>query len=219
MPREKIPYHSPLSFDELCRLEDRDIWEQLPGENLAWFSTFNQFRLVGPERNLTRFYRNYRIARGTEQKNTVAMKLPSRWCEISAGWFWKNRAEAWDAAMRDMQELAAQEVLQTGLALSHERLRKLSLMANKLETILLDDDRPKYINADLLEQYRGVLDDIAKEKGERNKETKILGMQTGTVIIQTSWGRGGSATDAWEAKKIDPSIVVEAEKDGEHAER
>lgn len=193
-------------------IQDRDPWEQLPDEPTYWYSLFDKFRLMGPTRTLRKFYRQERAARG-KRDIEVNEGISSYWSKMATNWRWRERAEAWDEVVREGQEDEVVEVLGAGLALSHERIRKLELLAEKLEGLLFDpaNKRPSPY---LVEQYRGVLDDIAKEKGERGKEIKIGGTRNGPPVIFTEWGRGGTATNAWdqiEAPSVDAIVVEEVE--------
>lgn len=193
--------------NEIEEVPERDPWEQMDKEPQRWFNLFNDFRLLGPNRTLRKLYRNKREQRGMPDipQNYGA---PSNWAHYYRDWRWKERAEAWDEVVREKQEDDTVDVLGSGLALAHNRIVKLVELADRIEGILLD---PKAkISPYLVEQYRGILDDIAKEKGERSKEVRLTGTKGGPVVIETSWGRGGSASDAWETKQISaPSDAIE----------
>lgn len=89
-----------------------------------------------------------------------------------------------------------EEALQSGLALRSERVRKLKALAARMEADLLDDvnDRlwvevekaigsgqfqkfvtVKEFNASEVREYRGALDDIAKELGDRKLINEVTG--------------------------------------------
>lgn len=180
-------------------LQERDPWDRMDGEPLYWYSLFNQFRLMGPSRKLRTFYRKKRAESGMSDLKPE-WGTPTNWVHYARDWKWKERAEAWDAEMREQQEGEAEDTLTNGIAMSYKRIERLIALADKLEEIIFHGNRAP--SPYMVEQYRGILDDIAKEKGERSKEVRLTGSKSGPIQIETSWGRGGSASDAWERKQI-----------------
>lgn len=117
---------------------------------------------------------------------------------------WADRAREFDASWEARKTAEAEAVLNFGLAHSHERLRKLYRLAALLEAQIyergiygdlhnlwvpdvksigtgefaerVDIER---FNAPLLEQYRKVLEDIAKETGGRVQKQET----TGTIDV------------------------------------
>ena len=193
---------------DIQTLKEPDPWEQLPDEPNYWYSIFTEFRLLGPRRSLRRFYRKKRELEGKPDIPSY-QGAPTSWSFAARDWHWHARAKAWDDMVQQRQEEEVEEVLNSGLSLAHERIRKLTAVAQKLEEYILAPET-KRISPYILEQYRGLLDDIAKEKGERIKETRITGAKGGPVQIITEWGRGGSATEAWEAKQLPAQAQIEA---------
>jgi hypothetical protein len=183
-----------------------DPWDQLEQESNLWFARFDMFRLLGPSRSIPKTYRKWR------EREDPNLKY-SDWYREAKLYNWDERAAAWDEVNRELQEDRIQEVYGSGLALSHERVAKLILIAEKLEAFILDKKTTR-ISPFVIEQYRGILDDIAKEKGERLKETRVTGTAGGPILIETSWGRGGSASDAWKQLEA-PTIeaIIEEVKD------
>ena len=174
---------------------DRDAWDKEDNEPSLWYDRFTKYRLLGPSRSLRKLWRVVRFEQGQDdiKKNQGA---PHLWNEKAKIWRWKERAEAWDEYERERREDEAEEILQTGLALAHIRVMKLQKLAEKIEDNLLKSGTR--MSPYVVEQYRGILDDIAKEKGERAKETRIAGFNGGPIVIETAWGRGGSASIAWD---------------------
>jgi hypothetical protein len=173
--------------------EGGDAWDQQEGEPKLWYERFSIFRLIGPGRTTAKAYRKWRLlVKGETAKQYAA----NHWYDMAKEWNWEARASAWDDAIREEQEDRAQEVYADGLSFAHERVAKLKLVAQKLEDYILDKKTTR-ISPYVIEQYRGILDDIAKERGERQKDVRITGVGGGPIMIETQWGRGGSATDAW----------------------
>lgn len=185
-----------LTLEQLSSYADRDPWERLPDEPSRWYERFDLYRLLGPTRALRVAYRRYRELRGMKDLR-VGSGIPPEWAHTAKQWLWKERAELWDAHCRMEQERITEEVMNEGLALSYQRVEHLKRLAAKIEATLLDPKRNS-LSPYMIEQYRGILDDIAREKGERQREMRWTGPGGGPVQIETQWGRGGSATEAWQ---------------------
>jgi hypothetical protein len=109
----------------------------------------------------------------------------------------------------DIQRVIAEgeaEALTSGLALRSERVKKLKALALRLERDLFGDGTDDYIWTDQVKgvgsgdvaeiveyeefnsaeivQYRGLLDDIAKEVGERVQKSELTGKDGGPVTFK-----------------------------------
>lgn len=185
--------------------DDRDFWDQQPDESKLWFDRFDIYRLIGPGRSISKAFRKYRlITRGIGS----GVRAENHWYDASKEWKWEERATAWDDAMRGERDDEAYEVFNTGYALPHVRIDKLSLVAKRLEDFILDPKTTR-ISPFVIDQYRGILDDIAKERGERQKETRITGPAGGPIVIETSWGRGNAANERWKTLEGPKDPVIE----------
>lgn len=192
---------------------DRDAWDQLENEPDLWFERFSQFRLLGPRRSMRKVYL---ICRKRDGKEHVEHAAPSNWSEKARLYHWHERAAAWDRQKIDEQEEEAERIFGEGLALPHTRVDHLKQLAKKMEDYLLDK-RTTRLSPHLIEQLRGTYDDIAKELGQRVKETRITGPGGGPVEITTSWGRGGSATEAWQNATVVESTADDQKRiEGSH---
>jgi hypothetical protein len=191
-------------MDKLIEYADNvDIWDLQPGEPSIWHERFEYYRLMGPLRTIGKAYRRYR--KDIDNVETTA-SATHYWREKAAQWKWEERAQAWDATVQEEKEERALSVFSEGLSLSHERVAKLKLIAQKLEEYILDP-RTTRVSPHIIEQYRGLLDDIAKERGERSNKVSISGPSGGPIVIETQWGRGGSASEAWKSL---PSPVIDS---------
>lgn len=138
------------------------------------------------------------------------MQIPGAWQVASSAWQWKERAAAWDehiqAELIAKEEARQREILSTGYAVMANRVQALNQLAEILTQESVTYDR-RYLadvksigagplaervdlerfNSGLLEQTRGVLDDIAKELGDRRKNMDITtnGQQVNqsTVVV------------------------------------
>ena len=93
----------------------------------------------------------------------------------------------------DVKEIIKREhktAMETGLALKAMRISKLKRLARRLEKDLLTDEDKLWIsgkygksfNASEVDQYRGILDDIAKELGERSARVDVAA--TGPIEVR-----------------------------------
>lgn len=186
--------------DELIALPEEeevipDPWDQLPDEPDYWYMHFTNFRLLGPGRTVQKYTRWWKAKNGGTP-GELASHNNTNWTAKARMYRWRERALAWDTYTKEMRNDQAEAILTTGLALMPERVDRLSRIADKLESYILDPKITR-ISPYVLEQYRGILDDIAKEVGQRVRENRWTGPKGGPIVIETAWGRGGSASEAW----------------------
>lgn len=100
-----------------------------------------------------------------------------------------------------LQEQGEESALTTGLALKSERVIRLKVLAQALEEDIFGDRlwvsdvkgvgsgdaaevvKFEYFNKAEVESYRGVLDDLAAEMGERSKSLAVTGAGGGPVQV------------------------------------
>jgi hypothetical protein len=153
----------------------------------------NDWLRLGAGRTLNLLLERYSdLHHNTPTQSLNTLKLWSK------SYDWQARASAYDAIWEQRKTQEREAVLNYGLALDYERLRKLYRLAAMLEAqiyergldgvlhnIWLPDVKSigsgefaervdiERFNAPLLEQYRKVLDDIAQETGGRTKHMKV----------------------------------------------
>ncbi len=71
-----------------------------------WFSRWDAYRAMGPERSLMAAYREWRVQRGAEGCRVTS--ISASWLRNSRKWNWKARAEAWDEHRRQLDYIAEQ---------------------------------------------------------------------------------------------------------------
>lgn len=187
--------------------EDRKPWERIEDEPGLWFNRFEQLRLLGPERSMLALYRSkWREKRekagkgGTKEPKSI----PGSWDKAAKKWNWKERWDAWDHYESERVAAEAEasrlEILSSGYAQRHERVKSLNKLANLLLGELETEDKRwlpdvKQIgggefaervdiirfNSPLIEQFRKTLDDLAAEMGERVKGIEIAGKDGGPI--------------------------------------
>lgn len=122
---------------------------------------------------------------------------------------WQQRAATYDAEIEQQKDQAAREAMQKYLALDYHRVMQLVELADFLRNQLYEQNADgdyhnvwnpdvKQIgsgenatvvdivrfNAPIIDQFRGVLDDIAKETGGRIKKSEFTGAN-GSPLIPT----------------------------------
>jgi hypothetical protein len=130
----------------------------------------------------------------------IRTEAPSHWYQEAKKWRWEERAAAWDAYQDALieKQIAAEEkhVIRTHYALKHKRIAELDAIVSRLIGYLDDEanvwlpdvkaigvgpvaerviERVDIIrfNEAIFAQIRGYLADIAAEKGERVKNSKM----------------------------------------------
>lgn len=162
--------------------------EPQKGETQKAIQACNDFLRMGVGRTLSALAEKY-----TESlQNTPPTKSYDTLRDWSRTFNWQSRAAAYDATWEQRKNEERQKVMNYGIALDYERVTKLKRLADFLEEqIFEEDDNGKHpnvwvrdvkrigygdtaetvdiehFNAPLLAQFRGVLDDIAKEVGGR----------------------------------------------------
>lgn len=211
MPRAKGTTNKELTIPQKAALIDlenlveQDAWDQLPGEPLDHWQIFTAYRMLGPNRTLRNTYRVMQVKKGRPPNENITSA--TAYTTLAKLWKWEERASAWDRYNLALQEEARQEIFQKGLALDYERVRSLIEVADILKQQI---EKDKYPNHYVVEQFRGALDDIAKEVGGRSK----IATQTNTqvnVVLETKWGRGGSASALWGDTVIESESPLEKE--------
>lgn len=127
---------------------------------------------------------------------------------------WRVRAAAYDDYLAEQDRLTRErrraEILESGLALDYERVQELKVLADFLiEQMNQQDEAGNYanvwlpdvkqigggnnaervdivrFNAAIIDQLRGVLDDLAKETGGRIRRNELFGQGDGGAIPHT----------------------------------
>lgn len=162
-----------------------DAPEESPKARRAW----TDYLALGPDRSLEKLLNQYQTNTRAPTKNITTLKTWSR----RYGW----QARLQEIADREVREAEAREaahrreILETGYALPHERVALLKRLIDPIVEDLTGEKRwlkdAKWIgsgedgekielerfNSAGYEALRGLLDDIAKEKGERVKAVKV----------------------------------------------
>lgn len=167
----------------------------------------NDWLRMGPGRSLTDLRQRY-VDTNQNQHITGSLATLRDW---SMKFQWADRAKVYDAEWEARKNADHEAFMAHGLALSHERLRKLYRLEAMLEAQIyergLDDvlhnlwvpdvksigsgDNAERVdierfNSAIIEQYRKVLEDIAKETGGRIQKQEVTGANGGVIPILIS---------------------------------
>lgn len=176
--------------------------ERKERESTKAIQACNDYLLMGPGRSLQKLHRIY-IGYTSEKPPVSHLRTLAEW---SRRYEWQARAALYDTAIQEQKITFAAEAIQTGLASTYERVLALKKLADSLTTeiwepggnlvpgkVWLNDakqigkgpyaERIDLIrfNAPLIEQYRGVLDDLARETGGRKQQFEHSGPGGGPI--------------------------------------
>lgn len=164
------------------------------GESYRAAQACNDFLRSGPGRSLPALREKYSDS-DQIQPPTRSIGTLKRW---STRYSWQERAETYDVELERQKNARRQEVMESGLALDFERTDELKRLAHFLidqvyeqgkdgiyHNIWLPDVKQigsgynaeridiERFNAAIIDQLRGVLDDLAKETGGRQKRVDV----------------------------------------------
>ncbi len=167
----------------------------------------NDWLRMGPGRTIPRLLELYKKS-GENVAPTLSMGTLINW---SSHYDWPSRAPLYDAHLEEEKNRRAKEIMASGLALAYERVATLQKLADTLEqeiyergetgvlhNIWLPDVKQvgsgeyaervdlERFNGSILEQFRGVLDDIAREVGGRKQRSEISGPEGKPIPIDAS---------------------------------
>lgn len=178
--------------------------ERRTGESGSAVVACNDWLRLGPGRKLTTLAQRY-METPENPPPTRSLQTLRTW---SKKYVWQDRAAEFDAAEERIKDATRQRVLAEGLALDYERVTRLVRLAEDLEGQIYEElnglrarlwlpdvkqigsgefaERVDIVrfNAALIEQFRGTLDDIAKETGGRVKKSEITGRDGGPLEMR-----------------------------------
>lgn len=179
------------------------IYERQAGETAKNFACFLLYRNTSPlERSMLKSWNDY-TSKTSKGRKGPYNDTPTAYRKIVHEFQWIERAKAYDDMLRKEQEENAsklrqieqderEKILTSGYALLHKRIEALDKMASIIEDTMRDDKKnivAQWVTPDKVREYRGCLDDIAKELGERQKtKLEISGKDGGVIEIHTQWG-------------------------------
>ena len=164
----------------------------------------NDYLRMGPGRSLRDLVARYRDA----GRNTTPTRSFSTLGDWSPRYGWVERAAQYDARLEAAKNAEAERIMREGLALAHERVRKLDVLAGFLEkqlyeigekgtyhNVWMPDQKGigqgeymtivdiEHFNGSLIREFRETLADLAAETGGRVSRQQIEGVGGGPVVI------------------------------------
>jgi hypothetical protein len=183
-----------------------EVWDRQPAEGPKAYKAFLLYRNLGARRSLDAAYQ---LSLPEQQKSNK--RATGRWTEWSRQFQWLTRAQAWDTwrqaeherIEQELEKEEIQRVMSLRYAKSYYRVEDLNTVAENLlkeiketDKVWLPDvksigggefaERVDLIrfNAQLFQQYRGTLEDIAAELGGRVKKQEVTGKDGGPIQTQ-----------------------------------
>jgi len=179
--------------------------ERQKGETSRAVQGCNDYLRMGPGRTVAGLWRRY-VEMSESERELAPSRVKGTLTNWSARYGWLARAEAYDAALENEKNARAEEIMNSGVALEHERVSELKKLAafltDQVEKETPEGDRPRVwlpdvkqigsgfdaervdierFNAPLFSQLRGVLDDLAQETGGRVRKQEITGKDRGPI--------------------------------------
>lgn len=165
-------------------------WDLMQGESSSWFSRFDIYRSIGPNRSMAKAYEVYqrreaeraerpfvptpsKLVGGTPGQGSHR-SAPTNWWQASRRWRWAERAAAWDAASVEVARAA--EVAEVVKARQSQVVAGKAARGVALKALQHYDRNPKLVKPseaalllkvgdDLVSAGLG-LDDAAKAPGQ-----------------------------------------------------
>ena len=169
----------------------------------------NDYLRMGPGRVIADLWRRYAKS-DQESPPTVYLGTLKKW---SSYYDWVERAEQYDLQLEEQKNQRRDDIMASGLALTHERVEKLKWLARFLEVQILEQGEDgvyhnvwipdvkqigsgdtaervdiERFNSALISEYRATLDDLAKETGGRKTRVEHGGDEIGLPIRITVGG-------------------------------
>jgi len=173
------------------------VGETQKSESNKAIQACNDYLRMGAGRSLAKLHHNYVSPSSISAPATVSLRWLQEW---SRKYDWVNRAAEWDAQADERKTLEYNLAMKNGLALDYERVNSLKGLALFLESQVYEQgETGKYhnvwlpdvksvgygenseivdierFNAGLIQQFRGTLDDLAKETGGRVVKSEFTG--------------------------------------------
>jgi len=161
------------------------IWDKQPAEPDEWFIRFTTFLHLGTNRSYIDAYRQH-VKVSRSRKGTKPNHISPQWHKAIHEWDWEKRAQEYDKHLNKLriqeeEEQRRQQIMNTSYARTELRVLALMGFAKDLSDAL---KREKKFNPAMMAQWRGLLDDIAKETGGRVRKNEVTGANGGPLEVQ-----------------------------------
>lgn len=151
------------------------IGERQKGEGATAVVACNDYLRMGIGRSISKLLSIYydedkyspkNASNGLPEPPTRNRSTLTKW---SSKYSWVARAEEYDNLQENLKTEEANRIMNEGLALAHERVKKLIAITKELENEYLKDTS----NTKLANTWMHAIDDIAKEVGGRTAKSAI----------------------------------------------
>lgn len=172
------------------------VGERFDGEHDMAASACNDYLRMGRGRSFVKLVEHYENLESEAKKNksivcdvpTTSRSTLSLW---SSKYNWMERANKYDSLMEQQRNLEAAKIMESGYALTHNRVAMLDALANKVYDILEKKGLERTVTKgigfgeqfqtvtetefrrDEIRELRGLLDDLAQETGGRQKSLNV----------------------------------------------
>ena len=143
------------------------LWKRLPNEPAKWFSRFEIYLSLGPERSVRLAYKKVREARSGPLANNwnAPTGAVATWSLASRTWDWAQRADAWDEENRQIlarqhaQRRIDEREARIQIITEQLQLARAALLACQMGELGVDEARRllptiRLLLRDMLEQQR-----------------------------------------------------------------
>lgn len=150
---------------------------------------FEDYYNLGPGRSLAKLHRTY-TEDAPESVPTKQLRTLKKWSTTHS---WQKRVAERDIEVaKTYLEEIKEKATETGYAVFYKRIHDLGIIAERMFKLLEVGPLPPAF----VREFRGLLDDIAKEKGERVRQEKHdVDMNVGEVVLRVIRDDGDDTED------------------------
>ena len=160
-------------------------WDKRDDEKMFWYSRFERFRLMGPQRSLLGAYLSEEGEQGRVRK---CKKAPTSWIKARDRYDWVTRAEAWDAEQQrvDREEWERRKSIQRQK--EWEAAEKLAEKAQAMLTFPLAESHVDGPDGPIIiKPARWGMSDVARLLETASKLARLsAGMETDKTQVEVS---------------------------------
>lgn len=170
------------------------VGDRQPNEKDSHVVACNDYMRLGPGRSLVKLAKGYKREEEAAAAQGQTYKAPTIWRKVAEDWSarygWAARARAYDAIQESKRAERADEILNSGLTLLHERVHILTKHARAIDSELevnglygirkkgIKDGeenivvKERVFKGEEIKQLRGLVDDVALEMGARQRHVQ-----------------------------------------------
>ncbi len=196
-------------------MREGEEWGRLPGEPAKWYSRFEQYLRIGPERGVRMTYLKVRQQRDGPLASqwTPSAGSYTSWVNAARTWKWSERAERWDEhnrqqlAQRNQQRRIDERETRIQIIAQQLRVADAALLAAQLDRLGVEEARGllptlRLLLRDMLDQHRVNLEPLPSYDDKRPEQEVIpftadeLAAANRELAQSHSWGLGTEGSHA-----------------------